>query len=110
MGLISAEQYRESLNDGRVVYYKGEKIKNVATHPDLKVCVDLMALDYELAEDPQYKDLAIVEDPVLKEPVSRYYYKPQNADDLLKAHELIVKATELGDGYIPWLMISELMP
>ncbi|MDZ7830164.1 MAG: 4-hydroxyphenylacetate 3-hydroxylase N-terminal domain-containing protein [Desulfobacterales bacterium] len=101
MGLISAEQYRESLNDGRVVYYKGEKIKNVATHPDLKVCVDLMALDYELAEDPQYKDLAIVEDPVLKEPVSRYYYKPQNADDLLKAHELIVKATELGDGYIP---------
>jgi 4-hydroxybutyryl-CoA dehydratase/vinylacetyl-CoA-Delta-isomerase len=33
--------------------------------------------------------------------LSRYYYKPQNAEDLLKAHELIVKATELGDGYIP---------
>lgn len=101
MGLISADQYRESLNDGRLVYYKGEKVENVATHSDLKVCVDLMALDYELAEDPKFKELALVQDAVLNEPVSRYYHKPQNADDLLKAHELIVKATELGDGYIP---------
>ena len=46
MGLISAAQYKESLNDGRVVFYKGEKIENVATHPDLGVCADLMAIDY----------------------------------------------------------------
>jgi len=29
MGLMTADQYRESLNDGRVVYYKGKKIDNV---------------------------------------------------------------------------------
>ncbi|MFH1350593.1 MAG: 4-hydroxyphenylacetate 3-hydroxylase N-terminal domain-containing protein [Pseudomonadota bacterium] len=101
MGLISAEQYRESLNDGREVYYKGEKVENVATHPDLSVCVNTMAIDYEMAEDPKYGDLAVVEDPETGEAMSRYYYKPQNAEDLLKAHELIVKATELGSGYIP---------
>jgi 4-hydroxybutyryl-CoA dehydratase/vinylacetyl-CoA-Delta-isomerase len=101
MALISAAQYKESLNDGRVVYYKGEKIENVATHPDLGVCADLMAIDYEMAENPEFRDLAVVKDPESGEEISRYYYKPQNAEDLLKAHELIVKATELGDGYIP---------
>ena len=101
MGLISAAQYKESLNDGRVVYYKGEKIENVATHPDLGVCADLMAIDYEMAENPEFRNLAVIKDPESGEEISRYYYKPQNADDLLKAHELIVKATELGDGYIP---------
>ena len=101
MGLITAEQYKASLNDGRQVYYKGEKVKNVATHPDLSVCVNVMAIDYEMAENPETRDLAVMKDPNTGEEISRYYYKPQNADDLIKAHELIVKATELGDGYIP---------
>jgi len=101
MALISPGQYRESLNDGRIVYYKGEKVENVATHPNLSVCVDLMAIDFEMCEDPKYRDMAVMTDPETGNEISRYYYKPQNADDLLKAHELIVKATELGDGYIP---------
>ncbi len=101
MALITAQQYKESLNDGREVYYKGEKVDNVATHPDIGVCVDLMAIDYEMAENPEYQDLAVIENPETGEKMSRYYYTPQNAEDLLKAHELIVKATELGDGYIP---------
>ncbi len=101
MGLISAEQFIESLNDGRIVYYKGEKVDNVTTHPDLKACVDLAAIDYEMGEDPAYSDLAVMEDPETGEKISRYYYKPQTAEDLLKAHELIVTATRIGDGYIP---------
>ncbi|MCK4786772.1 MAG: hypothetical protein KAV87_23640 [Desulfobacteraceae bacterium] len=101
MGLITPEQYKESLNDGRVVYYKGERVENVATHPDLSVPVDLMSIDYAMTEDSKYRDLAVIEDAETGELISRYYYKPQNAEDLLKAHELIVMATSLGDGYIP---------
>ena len=101
MGLITPQAYKESLNDGRVVYYKGEKVENVATHPDLGVCTDLAAIDYEMAEDPKYRDMAVMTDPETGEEISRYYYKPQNSEDLLKAHELIVAATELGDGFIP---------
>jgi aromatic ring hydroxylase len=44
-----------------------------------------MALDYECAELPQYKDLANVYDEELKQEVSRYYYIPKNGEDLLKA-------------------------
>jgi 4-hydroxybutyryl-CoA dehydratase/vinylacetyl-CoA-Delta-isomerase len=101
MALLTAEEYKESLDDGRIVYYKGERVENVATHPDLSVCVNVMAIDFEMAEDPKYRDLAVTEDPETGEPINRYYYKPQNAEDLLKAYELIVKATELGGCWIP---------
>jgi 4-hydroxybutyryl-CoA dehydratase/vinylacetyl-CoA-Delta-isomerase len=101
MALMTADEYLRSLNDGRVVYYKGEKIENVATHPDLGACARTMAVDYELAENPKYHDLATVEDEELGLRVSRYYYKPKTADDLLKAHDLIVTSTSLGDGIIP---------
>ena len=101
MGLMTPQQYKESLNDGRVVYYKGERVENVTTHPDLKVCADLMAIDYEMAEDPRYRDIAVMTDRETGKQISRYYHKPANSEDLVKAYELIVKATELGDGYIP---------
>lgn len=101
MGLMSAQQYKDSLNDGRVVYYKGEKIENIATHPAFVNCVNTMALDFAMAHDPQYKDLVVVYDEELKEDVSRHFYIPQDGEDLLKMQELIIKSTELGDGYIP---------
>jgi 4-hydroxybutyryl-CoA dehydratase / vinylacetyl-CoA-Delta-isomerase len=101
MGLMTANQYRESLNDGRVVYYKGKKIDNVYEHPHLRACVNTVAVDYEMAHDPKYKDLALVYDEELKENISRYNHIPKNGQDLLKHLELIIKATELGEGYIP---------
>lgn len=101
MGLMTADQYRESLNDGRIVYYKGKKVDNVVAHPDIRACVDTVAVDYEMAHDPKYKDLALVYDEELKEYISRYNHVPKNGEDLLKHLELIIKATELGEGYIP---------
>jgi len=101
MGLITAEQFKESLKDGREVYMYGEKIDDVTTHRTLKVCTDTMALDYEAAELPKYRDLAVVDDPELGEPISRYYYPPKNAEDLVKQHDLIMETTRFADGYIP---------
>ncbi|MGV8081118.1 MAG: 4-hydroxyphenylacetate 3-hydroxylase N-terminal domain-containing protein [Syntrophales bacterium] len=101
MGLMTAQEYRDSLNDGRIVYYKGRKIENVATDPDLMACVETVAVDYLMAHDPKYKDLALVYDEELGENISRYNHVPKNGEDLLKHLELIIKATELGDGYIP---------
>lgn len=101
MALRTPEQLRESLRDGREVYMYGEKVKDVTTHPALKVCVDTMALDYECAELPQYKDLANIFDPELKQEVSRYYHIPKNGEDLVKATELIIATSTYADGYIP---------
>jgi 4-hydroxybutyryl-CoA dehydratase/vinylacetyl-CoA-Delta-isomerase len=101
MALMTADDYRAKLDDGRVVYYKGERIKNVAADPNLRACVDTMAVDYEMAHDPKYKDLALVYDDELGELVSRYYHKCATSDDLIKAYELIVTSTAISDGYIP---------
>ncbi len=101
MGLMTAEQYKESLRDGRVVYYKGDKVEDVTGHPAIANCVNTMAIDFEMAHDPRYKDLAVVYDEELGEEISRHFYIPRNGDDLLKMQELIIKSTELGDGYIP---------
>ena len=37
--LMSVESYKNSLNDGRVVYYRGKSVENVAAHPALGVPV-----------------------------------------------------------------------
>ncbi len=102
MGLMTGQQFKDSLNDGRVIYYKGERIDNVATHPAFVNCVNTMALDFEMGHDPKYKDLAVVFDEELGEEISRYFAIPKNGEDLLKMQELIIKSTELGDGYIPF--------
>jgi len=102
MGLMTPDEYRKSLRDNRVVYYEGEKVKDVTTHPALKVCVDTAAIDYEMAEMPEQRDLAVVKHPKTGEPISRYYYTPTNSEDLLKRHELMVTATRLGGGVIPF--------
>ena len=103
MGLITPEEYKKSLKDGRVVYYEGGKVEDVTAHPALKVCVETAALDYQMAETKEYEDLAVVKHPKTGEPISRYYYTPQNGEDLLKRHELMVTATRLGGSVIPFI-------
>jgi 4-hydroxybutyryl-CoA dehydratase/vinylacetyl-CoA-Delta-isomerase len=60
-----------------------------------------MALDYHLAEMPEYLELATVYDETLGERINRYYHLPKNGEDLLKQFELIVASTRMGDGFIP---------
>lgn len=101
MGLMTAKEYKESLKDGREVYICGEKVEDVNLHPMLKVCIETAALDYEMTEMPEYRDLTVV---TLEtgEPISRYYHQPANGEDLLKRHELMVEATRIGGGAIPF--------
>lgn len=95
MALKTAEQFRESVRDGRLVYLDGEKVKDVTTHPRLKVATDTAAFDYELAEMPEYRDLAVVKDKQTGDEYSRYFHRPQNGEDLLKRHELMLVASRL---------------
>jgi aromatic ring hydroxylase len=94
MGLRTPEQYVESIRDGRTVYYRGEKVPDVTTHPVIKKAVHHASLDYEMAEAPATRDLAVVEEG--GDRYSRYYKIPSSTDDLLKRSQLIETATALG--------------
>jgi len=59
MGLKTPAEFKESLRDGREVYINGERIDDVTTHPMLKVAMETAAFDYEMAEMPEYRDLAV---------------------------------------------------
>ena len=62
MALRTADEYRASLQDGRRVYFRGKPVNDVTTHPFTKVAVDHAALDYEMANDPEHRDLAVFEE------------------------------------------------
>ena len=105
MGLRSPEDYKASLRDGRAVYYRGERISDVTTHPHLGIAVEHASIDYQVAEDAQYRELAAVEGPD-RDLVSRYYHIPRNADDLLKRSRLIETTTRLGGTLV--ILIKEI--
>ncbi len=94
MPLMSPEEYKASLRDGRRVFYRGEPVEDVAAHPVIGLAVDHAAIDYEMVHAGDDRELAVVEGP--SGPYSRYYHIPENADDLLKRSALIERATALG--------------
>jgi aromatic ring hydroxylase len=94
MGLRTAEQYKASLRDSRAVYYRGEKVADVTTHPVIGIAVEHAALDFRMAEDPKYRDLAVIKEG--GDEYSRYFHIPQNGDDLLKRSNLIAASTREG--------------
>jgi len=96
MPLRTPDQYRASLDDGRILYYRGQRVDHVCALPELKVAVDHAAIDYEVAEDPTYRDLAVVKDPDSGEEFSTYYKIPRTSQDLLDRSKLIETCTGLG--------------
>jgi 4-hydroxybutyryl-CoA dehydratase / vinylacetyl-CoA-Delta-isomerase len=94
MGLRTAEQYKASLRDGRSVFFRGERVADVTTHPVIGIAVEHAALDYRMAEDAKYRELAVVKEGA--DEYSRYYHVPRNGDDLLKRSNLIAASTREG--------------
>lgn len=87
MGIRTPEQYKESLRDDRVVYFQGERVSDVTTHPSLRVCVEEYAMDYVLAQEPRYHDL-FVETTDQGEQISFVFIAPRSAQDLLRRREI----------------------
>ncbi len=101
MGLRTPNQFRSSLKDGRVVYYKGQRVEDVTTHPVIKIGVDSAAVDYELAENPETRGLAVVETPGA-EPYSRFFLPPRSPEDLLRRRKLVEIGSRFCFGFPPF--------
>ena len=101
MALRTAQAYLSGLRDGRVVYFRGERVQDVTAHPVLGLGAAHTALDFHLAEDPAYRDLVVVTDPDTREAISRYFLIPRRAEDLLQRSALIETVTRAGDTFVP---------
>jgi 4-hydroxybutyryl-CoA dehydratase/vinylacetyl-CoA-Delta-isomerase len=97
MPLRTADQYRKAVTaDGRSLYYRGRPIEDLRDEPDLLIALDHAAIDYEIAEDPAHRDLAVVTDPDSGEEYSAYYRVPRSAADLRARSALIDLCTRHG--------------
>src|SRR4051794_8531008 len=84
------EAYLEGLRDGREVYYRGERVEDVTTHPELGIAARHGALDFELADDPRHRELALTDG------WSTFYAIPRSAADLRRRSALIEASTAHG--------------
>jgi aromatic ring hydroxylase len=95
--LRTADEYRQSLRDGRRVYYRGERVEDVTADPHLRVAVEHAAnIEFDQAQKPEHRELAVGPDGY-----SRYFQVPRSADDLLLRSKLIETSSAAAVGVTP---------
>ena len=84
MGLMTKEQYIESLRKLKpTVYMFGKKVENVVDNPRLRAGIDATGATYELAEDPEFRDLIVTRSKLINEPINRFNNPPTSVEDLV---------------------------
>ena len=91
----TVEQYIESLRDGRVVYYLGEKVKDITTHPLLRKMVKIGAMDWVLTNDPNQRDLFVTKNEEGEE-IHFLWKQPKSKEDLLRRRKIYLEGTQQG--------------
>lgn len=77
--MMTGDQYRESLRDGRRVFFDGELIEDVTVHPRMRGSVDLIAAGYDAYSDLESDDFA------------EAYRAPRSSEELRERLDLLVK-------------------
>lgn len=88
MAIRTPQEYVESLKDDRVVYCLGERVKDVTQHPILRICIDWMAMDYVVEQDPRYQSL-VTEKNEEGELVPFVFTPQRSTSDLLRLREVV---------------------
>lgn len=84
MPIRSGKEYLESLNDGRVLYVRGERVADVTTHPAFARTAQTLAGFFDLQHDARHKDTLTYRSPRSGAPVSISYLMPASSADLVR--------------------------
>lgn len=89
---MTGEEYIESLRDGRTVYFHGEKVRDVTTHPAFRNSVRSVARMYDALHDPAQADVLTCETDTGSGGVTQRFYRvPRSADDLVASRDAIAQ-------------------
>jgi 4-hydroxybutyryl-CoA dehydratase/vinylacetyl-CoA-Delta-isomerase len=90
MRITTKEDYLRSLKDQKhVVYYNGERVDDITTHPAFVPHINAAAKTYEMALKPEYEALATATSHITGERINRFTHIHQSADDLMKKVQLL---------------------
>jgi len=90
MKIRTSSDYMNSLQTlNATIYYKGEKIQDVTTHPATAPHVRAAAMTYALASSDEHRDLATVTSHLTGRVISRFTHIHQGIEDLIKKVKLL---------------------
>jgi 4-hydroxybutyryl-CoA dehydratase/vinylacetyl-CoA-Delta-isomerase len=72
-----------------VIYYRGERIKDVTSHPATAPHVRSAAMTYSLANSDEHRDLATATSHLTGNVISRFTHVHQSVEDLIKKIKLL---------------------
>ena len=94
MGLMTPAQYVESLRDGRVTYWDGERIEDITRHPKFRVPIAVASRDYDHT-DPACANLMTYRTES-GERAHRVFQIPRSEEDLAKRVEMMDQMSIVG--------------
>jgi 4-hydroxyphenylacetate 3-monooxygenase len=94
-GLRTGADYLAKIrDDGRQVIYDGEVVADVTSHPAFSGAARSVAGLWDIAADPNNRDLMTYPSPTTGKPVLRCYHIPQTPGDLRPRRRMLQRWTE----------------
>ncbi len=90
MALKSPEEYISSLRQMKPrIFVQGKKVESVVDHPLLRPAVNTFCLTYEMAQDPEYRELMTTTSHLTGDLINRFNHLYLSPDDLVKKLEMV---------------------
>ena len=90
MRIETKEDYIKSLKEqGHVVYFNGEKVADITTHPAFIPHINAAAKTYEVALKPEFEALATATSHLTGQRINRFTHIHQSTEDLVKKVQLL---------------------
>ena len=95
----TGQQYIDGLRENPAeVWMRGERIKDVTTHPSLKGGVKSVAALYDRQHDPAVRDEMVFPSPSSGDPVGMSFMVPRTIEDLLLRRKMMTNWAWVGCG------------
>ncbi|MBU2648955.1 4-hydroxybutyryl-CoA dehydratase [bacterium] len=90
MAMKTREEYFESIRALKLpVYLLGEKVEDTVENPIIRPSLNSVGMTYEIAQKPEYEDLATAISHLSGKRINRFCHIHQSVDDLLKKPRLL---------------------
>jgi 4-hydroxybutyryl-CoA dehydratase/vinylacetyl-CoA-Delta-isomerase len=82
--LMTGAQYEASLRQLKLkVYLQGERVANPVDHPIIRPSLNSVKMTYDLAQDPQYRELMTARSHLTGKTINRFCHLHQSTEDLV---------------------------
>jgi 4-hydroxybutyryl-CoA dehydratase/vinylacetyl-CoA-Delta-isomerase len=84
--MMTGSEYRQSLKARQPlkVFMNGQRLKNPIEHPVIAASINSIALTYELAEDPKYRDAMTATSSLTGRTINRFCHLHQSPEELYR--------------------------